>query len=69
MQLCTERPWDYAEVRGANLRTSHAQVAVARQLSLEWQAYVVRSHALRKVFVSVKGFYFQVSLPRPPVDL
>ncbi len=39
----------------------HVQVAVARQLSLEWQAYVVRSHALRKVFVSVKGFYFQAS--------
>ena len=37
-----------------------AQVAIARQLALEWQAYVVRAHALRKVFVSVKGFYFQV---------
>jgi pescadillo len=40
-----------------------AQVAIARQLALEWQAYVVRAHALRKVFVSVKGFYFQVHPP------
>ena len=39
-------------------------MAIARQLALEWQAYVVRAHALRKVFVSVKGFYFQVPLPK-----
>lgn len=39
---------------------AYVQVAMARQLALEWQAYVVRAHALRKVFVSVKGFYFQV---------
>lgn len=30
-------------------------VALARRLALEWQAWVVRAHALRKVFVSVKG--------------
>lgn len=34
----------------------------ARQLALEWQAYVVRSHALRKVFVSVKGYYYQADV-------
>ena len=39
-------------------------MAIARQLALEWQAYVVRAHALRKVFVSVKGFYFQVPTSR-----
>ena len=32
-----------------------AQVHTARRLALEWQAWVVRAHALRKVFVSVKG--------------
>ena len=37
-----------------------AQVQLARRLSLEWQAYVVRTHALRKVFVTVKGFHYQV---------
>ena len=35
-------------------------VETSRRLALEWQAYVVRTHALRKVFVSIKGYYFQV---------
>ena len=30
-------------------------VAASRRLALEWQAWVARCHALRKVFVSVKG--------------
>lgn len=34
----------------------------ARRLSLEWQAYIGRTHALRKVFASVKGFYFQAEV-------
>ena len=34
----------------------------ARRLALEWQAYVVRTHALRKVFVSIKGFYYQAEV-------
>ena len=29
---------------------------------MEFQAYVVRAHALRKVFVSVKGFYYQADI-------
>ena len=29
---------------------------------MEFQAYIVRTHALRKVFVSVKGFYFQAEV-------
>lgn len=37
-------------------------VHTARRLALEWQAYVVRSSALRRVFVSVKGYYFQAEL-------
>lgn len=37
-------------------------VANAKRLSMEFQAYVVRAHALRKVFVSVKGFYYQADI-------
>ncbi|GAB4820488.1 hypothetical protein N2152v2_007534 [Parachlorella kessleri] len=39
-----------------------AQVHTARRLALEWQAWVVRAHALRKVFVSVKGYYYQAEV-------
>lgn len=38
------------------------KVDTARRLALEWQAFVVRAHALRKVFVSVKGFYYQAEI-------
>ena len=31
-----------------------------RRLVMEWQAYCARGAALRKVFISVKGFYYQV---------
>ncbi|XP_062106928.1 pescadillo homolog [Humulus lupulus] len=33
-----------------------------RRLSHEWQAYISRSHKLRKVFVSVKGIYYQAEV-------
>jgi pescadillo protein len=33
-----------------------------RRLSHEWQAYVSRTHSLRKVFVSVKGIYYQAEV-------
>eukprot|EP00249_Psilotum_nudum_P022036 c28349_g1_i1 orf=520-2442(-) len=33
-----------------------------RRLSLEWQAYIVRTHSLRKTFVSVKGIYYQAEV-------
>ena len=39
-----------------------ATVAKSRRLALEWQAYVVRTHSLRRVFVSVKGFYYQADV-------
>ena len=29
-------------------------------MSHEWQAFISRTHKLRKVFVSVKGIYYQV---------
>lgn len=30
------------------------------RLAHEWQAFVSRTHKLRKTFVSVKGIYYQV---------
>jgi pescadillo protein len=39
-----------------------AKVQLSRRLALEWQAYVVCSHTLRKSFVSVKGFYYQAEV-------
>lgn len=38
------------------------RIHAARRLSLEWQAYVTRTNSLRKVFVSVKGTYFQAEV-------
>ncbi|GIL89722.1 hypothetical protein Vretimale_16621 [Volvox reticuliferus] len=37
-------------------------VHTSRRLALEWQAYVVRSGSLRRIFVSVKGYYFQAEV-------
>eukprot|EP00246_Nothoceros_aenigmaticus_P016867 TRINITY_DN7891_c0_g1_i1.p1 TRINITY_DN7891_c0_g1~~TRINITY_DN7891_c0_g1_i1.p1 ORF type:complete len:548 (+),score=126.02 TRINITY_DN7891_c0_g1_i1:94-1644(+) len=37
-------------------------VQSARRLSLEFQAFVTRVHALRKVFVAVKGIYYQAEV-------
>jgi hypothetical protein len=33
-----------------------------RRLVLEWNAYIARTSALRHVFVSVKGFYYQADV-------
>ncbi len=38
------------------------KVQLSRRLALEWQAYIVASHTLRKSFVSVKGFYYQADI-------
>lgn len=35
-------------------------VEKCRRLALEWQAYCARTGALRKTFISVKGFFYQV---------
>ena len=48
-------------VTGA-LKAEHT--AMARRLSLEWAHYVVRAHALKKVFFSVKGAFFQAEVRR-----
>ncbi|CAL4918546.1 unnamed protein product [Urochloa decumbens] len=33
-----------------------------RRLSHEWQAYISRTHSLRKIFISVKGIYYQAEV-------
>ncbi|CAG8727441.1 3660_t:CDS:2 [Cetraspora pellucida] len=37
-------------------------VANCQRLSLEFQHYVIRTHSLRKVFLSIKGIYYQVEI-------
>jgi pescadillo protein len=37
-------------------------VETARRLATEWAAYVAKSGALRRVFVSVKGYYYQAEV-------
>jgi len=32
------------------------------RLYREWQAYIIQTHSLRKVFVSIKGYYFQAEV-------
>eukprot|EP01026_Neomeris_dumetosa_P001856 TRINITY_DN10481_c0_g1_i5.p1 TRINITY_DN10481_c0_g1~~TRINITY_DN10481_c0_g1_i5.p1 ORF type:complete len:700 (-),score=123.62 TRINITY_DN10481_c0_g1_i5:388-2466(-) len=39
-----------------------SKVQVSTRLALEWQAYIIRTHSLRKVFISVKGIYFQAQV-------
>ncbi|KAJ0016411.1 hypothetical protein Pint_11649 [Pistacia integerrima] len=35
---------------------------LSSRLSHEWQAYISRTHKLRKIFVSVKGIYYQAEV-------
>ena len=44
-----------------------ARTERCRRLGLEWQYYVARAHCLSKVFVSVKGVYFQAEVQGQPV--
>ncbi|RIB13447.1 Pescadillo N-terminus-domain-containing protein [Gigaspora rosea] len=37
-------------------------VANCQRLSLEFLHYVIRSHSLRKVFLSIKGIYYQIEI-------
>ncbi|KAL2499468.1 pescadillo-related [Abeliophyllum distichum] len=38
------------------------QIHKCRRLSHEWQAYISRTHKLRKTFLSVKGIYYQAEV-------
>eukprot|EP00245_Coleochaete_scutata_P015611 TRINITY_DN7041_c0_g2_i1.p1 TRINITY_DN7041_c0_g2~~TRINITY_DN7041_c0_g2_i1.p1 ORF type:complete len:638 (+),score=158.76 TRINITY_DN7041_c0_g2_i1:189-2102(+) len=46
----------------SNFNIPADSIHTARRLCLEWQAYVTRTHALRKSFVSVKGIYYQADI-------
>ncbi|GAA5942263.1 hypothetical protein JCM3775_001371 [Rhodotorula graminis] len=37
-------------------------IANCNRLAAEWQLYVMRTHSLRKVFLSIKGIYFQAEV-------
>jgi pescadillo protein len=43
------------------------RTASARRLAREWQYYVARSRSLRRVFLSVKGVYYQADVQGTPV--
>lgn len=51
----------------ATTRISHAVTAEAEKLCNQWMAYVAREHLLRKVFVSIKGTYYQAVIKGEPV--
>ncbi|KAI6044968.1 Pescadillo N-terminus-domain-containing protein [Pisolithus marmoratus] len=46
----------------ANDRVSAALVANCSRLAAEWQLYVMHSRSLRKVFLSIKGIYYQADV-------
>lgn len=41
---------------------TRSQTALCRRLTIEFMHYVISAKALRKVFVSIKGYYFQVEI-------
>ncbi|KAK9707050.1 hypothetical protein RND81_07G169500 [Saponaria officinalis] len=45
-----------------NQKISVERIHNCRRLSHEWQAYVARTHKLRKTFISVKGIYYQAEV-------
>ncbi|XP_073154777.1 pescadillo homolog isoform X2 [Henckelia pumila] len=47
-------------VNGENIPVD--RVHNCRRLSLEWQAFVSRTHKLRKTFISVKGIHYQAEV-------
>ncbi|KAI9512794.1 Pescadillo N-terminus-domain-containing protein [Russula earlei] len=48
-------------------RISASLVDNCSRLAAEWQLYVMRTHSLRKVFLSIKGVYYQAEIMDQPV--
>ena len=48
-------------------RISASLVENCSRLAAEWQLYVMRTHSLSKVFLSIKGVYLQVEVMDQPV--
>ena len=46
----------------SNTRVSAALIDNCARLAAEWQLYVMHTHALRKVFLSIKGIYYQAEV-------
>lgn len=46
----------------SNLRIPPSLIENCTRLSNEWQLYVMRSQSLRKVFLSIKGVYYQAEV-------
>ncbi|KAG8219941.1 Pescadillo N-terminus-domain-containing protein [Butyriboletus roseoflavus] len=46
----------------SNDRVSPSLIANCSRLAAEWQLYVMHSRSLRKVFLSIKGIYYQVEV-------
>ncbi|XP_008462522.2 pescadillo homolog [Cucumis melo] len=44
------------------LKVEAKRIHECRRLSHEWQAFISRTHKLRKVFISVKGIYYQAEV-------
>ncbi|KAG6583585.1 Pescadillo-like protein [Cucurbita argyrosperma subsp. argyrosperma] len=44
------------------LKVEAKRIHNCRRLSHEWQAFISRTHKLRKVFISVKGIYYQAEV-------
>ncbi|KAH9025871.1 Pescadillo N-terminus-domain-containing protein [Lactarius pseudohatsudake] len=51
----------------SNDRISTSLVENCSRLAAEWQLYVMRTHSLRKVFLSIKGIYYQAEVMDQPV--
>uniref|UniRef100_A0A8C5H850 Pescadillo homolog n=1 Tax=Gouania willdenowi TaxID=441366 RepID=A0A8C5H850_GOUWI len=46
----------------------HVQtIQLCRRLTVEWMNYVITSRALRKVFISIKGIYYQAEVMGQPI--
>jgi pescadillo protein len=46
----------------SNDRVSSSLVENCSRLAAEWQLYVMRTHSLQKVFLSIKGVYYQAEI-------
>ena len=46
----------------ATSRVSAALIDNCARLAVEWQLYIIHSHSLRKVFLSIKGVYYQAEV-------
>ena len=51
----------------SNSRIPPSLIENCSRLAAEWQLYVIQSKSLRKVFLSIKGIYYQAEVMGEPV--